>query len=137
MSMLLLNGYVAALCILINDLADTIDLLQCLQKPFRVMDQSILKITNPEVMQRIKQVIVESVTPLWLGSVPLNFGHATAGHLKADEWRTLATVYLPIALIDLWGCDISTQSRNQALLNHTMDLFCATCIVRLRTMTMA
>ncbi|KIK12696.1 hypothetical protein PISMIDRAFT_45180, partial [Pisolithus microcarpus 441] len=58
---------------------------------------------TPEVMQRIQNVIKETTIPSWLRSVPKNFGEAKAGTLKADEWRTLATIYLPLALVSLWG----------------------------------
>ena len=36
------------------------------------------------------------VYPSWLQSVPRKFGDKSSGTLKADEWRTMATVYLPI-----------------------------------------
>ncbi|KAI6037172.1 hypothetical protein BKA83DRAFT_4041305 [Pisolithus microcarpus] len=55
-------------------------------------------ISTPEVMQHIQNVIKETTIPSWLRSVPKNFGEAKAGTLKADEWRTLATIYLPLAL---------------------------------------
>ncbi|KAF9523955.1 hypothetical protein CPB83DRAFT_774674, partial [Crepidotus variabilis] len=56
-----------------------------------------------QVMERIQEVIKDTDTPSWIESVPLNFGEAAAGTLKADEWRTMSTIYLPIALISLWG----------------------------------
>ncbi|KAI5980970.1 hypothetical protein EDD15DRAFT_2380662 [Pisolithus albus] len=63
----------------------------------------ILQTSTPEVMQRIQQVIKDTHTPSWVRSVPHNFGDARAGTLKADEWRTMVTIYLPLALISLWG----------------------------------
>ena len=42
------------------------------------------------------------ITPSWLTSVPTNLGKAKHGKLKADQWRTLGTTYLPISLIRLW-----------------------------------
>jgi hypothetical protein len=54
-------------------------------------------------MARIREVIRDTDTPSWLPSVPYNFGDASAGNLKADEWRTMSTVYLPISLVSLWG----------------------------------
>ncbi|KAF8833393.1 hypothetical protein BDN67DRAFT_986068 [Paxillus ammoniavirescens] len=75
-------------------------------------------------------VIHDMITPSWLGSVPSNFGDSAAGTIKADEWRTLAMVHLPIALIGLWGNWGETQAspRNnnksdlKVVLDHTMDL---------------
>ncbi|KIJ65075.1 hypothetical protein HYDPIDRAFT_50134, partial [Hydnomerulius pinastri MD-312] len=52
-----------------------------------------------EILERIRDVIRDTSTPSWFGSVPSNFGDASAGTIKADEWRSLITVYVPIALI--------------------------------------
>ena len=64
-------------------------------------------------------------TPLWLRSVPRNFGNASAGTLKADKWRTMFTVYLPLALVSLWGDGMSHESPDDAsrlclVLDHTL-----------------
>lgn len=93
-----------------------------------------LKITTPDGMRHIRDVIKNTVTPSWLGSVPHNFGDAAAGALKADEWRTLATVYLPIALVSLWGEGTSHSSpelteRLRQIVDHSMLLFSAVCLV--------
>ena len=65
-------------------------------------------------------------------SVPANFGEAAARTLKADEWQTLGTIYLPLALISFWG-DRSPHgyeaSRFHAYLAHTMLLISAVMIV--------
>jgi hypothetical protein len=91
-------------------------------------------------MQRISDVIKTSDTPSFLRSVPYNFGETKAGTVKADEWRTLMTVYLPIALVSLWGegsahrnSDIAASRR--AILDHTMALVSAIRIACLRSMT--
>ena len=92
-------------------------------------------------MQHIKGVIRDTIVPLWVGSVPYNFGDAAAGSLKADEWRTMYTVYLPIALVSLWGEGTLHASPNIAAklrvaLDHTMSLVSAINIACLRTMTL-
>jgi len=79
-------------------------------------------------------------TPSWLPSVPHNFGQAAAGTLKADEWRTMTTVYLPVALISAWGDGSPHPSVQEAayfrsILDHTMNLVCAVSLVCMRTMT--
>lgn len=71
-------------------------------------------------------------TPSWVRSVPKNFGAKQAGTLKADEWRTMCTLYLPVALILLWNRtwnpDVAVQRsphRKEQLalaLDHTMYL---------------
>ena len=60
-----------------------------------------------EVIDRIRDVISHCDKPSWLSSVPRNFGDASAGTLKADEWKIMCTVYLPIALVTLWGAGSS------------------------------
>jgi hypothetical protein len=91
-------------------------------------------------MRRISDVIKMTDTPSFLRSVPYNFGETKAGTVKADEWRTLTTVYLPIALISLWGegsvhrnTDIADSRR--ATLDYTMALVSAIHIACLRSMT--
>jgi hypothetical protein len=54
-------------------------------------------------IKHIQQVIKEIVTPSWINSVPANYGENSAGTVKADEWCILSMVYLPIALVTLWG----------------------------------
>lgn len=68
-----------------------------------------------------------------------NFGEKAAGSVKAGEWHILSSLYLPIALIILWGDvngsappeDDSEAGYLLKLLDHTMALFQAT-IVALR-----
>lgn len=89
-----------------------------------------------DALQRIREVIRDMTVPLWLPSVPRNFGEASAGTIKADEWRSLITVYLPIALLSLWGADSPLDPKLAAVLDHTMDLVSAVYISCARTMTM-
>jgi len=78
--------------------------------------------------------------PSWFTSAPNNFGSASAGTIKADEWRSLITVYIPIALVSLWGAGTSHPSnevgtRLRAVLDHTMELVSAVYLVCARTAT--
>lgn len=97
-------------------------------------EMSNLRIATPEVMRRITDVIRTTDTPSSIRSVPHNFGETKAGTLKADEWRTLTTLYLPIALVSLWG-EGSTHRTSEiavsrhAILDHTMALVSAVHIV--------
>jgi hypothetical protein len=91
-------------------------------------------------MQRIRDVIKNTATPSWINSVPKNFGDAAAGSLKADEWRTMATIYLPLALVSLWGSGTSHRTQRHAMryrqiLDHTMTLVSATRLACLRIVT--
>jgi hypothetical protein len=80
------------------------------------------------------------VVPTWFQTVPSNVGDAAAGTLKAAEWRSLATVYLPLALTSLWGEGTQHSSPEVAqtlrsLLAHSLILFIATRLVCSRTMS--
>ena len=91
-------------------------------------------------MARIKQVIAETEVPSWLNSVPHNFGDAGAGMVKADEWHNLSTIFLPIALISIWGDGTQHPSPDIAaqfhcILDHTMLLVSAVSLACMRTMT--
>ncbi|KAF7334170.1 hypothetical protein MVEN_02323200 [Mycena venus] len=57
------------------------------------------KIVTLEGLRFIQEVIAKTVTPSWINSVPKNYGESNAGTIKADEWRLLATIYIPIALV--------------------------------------
>jgi hypothetical protein len=93
----------------------------------------------------IQRVIATTATPSWIHSVPKNYGESNAGTIKADEWRILATVYLPIALIILWGdwvpqagesAEGSEEFRLRAMLDHTMALFQAVVLACRFTVTL-
>lgn len=91
-------------------------------------------------MRHIKNTIRDTTTPSWLSSVPSNFGDAAAGTLKADEWRTMSTVYFPLALISLWGEGTLHESPDLAaklrrVLDHTMGLVCAVSLACARSMS--
>ncbi|KIO14998.1 hypothetical protein M404DRAFT_94511, partial [Pisolithus tinctorius Marx 270] len=67
-----------------------------------------------KILGCIHDVIQNTVLPSWFSSVPANFGHPSAGTIKVDEWQTLITVHIPLALISLWGAPdiMSTQKAN-------------------------
>ncbi|KAF5317882.1 hypothetical protein D9758_018788 [Tetrapyrgos nigripes] len=92
-----------------------------------------------DTLAHIRHIIATTQTPSWVNSVPKNYGDADAGTLKADKWRTLSTIYLPIALVTLWGDEHSPPSQDpavlQSVLDHTMWLFQAVMIVCRNTMT--
>jgi hypothetical protein len=96
------------------------------------------KTTTTATIKHIQQVIRDTVTPSWINSVPTNYGENSAGTIKADEWRILSTIYLPIALVTLWGEEDGKppgeSSHFLGLLDHTMALFQAITIVCRYTM---
>ncbi|KAF8586400.1 hypothetical protein K439DRAFT_1615183 [Ramaria rubella] len=93
-----------------------------------------LKICTLELLCHIRAVVKNTVTPLWINLVPYNFGDPAAGTLKADECQTVAMIYLPIVLVTFWGTNSShptpaITSEFQNILDHTMSLFSATCLI--------
>jgi len=76
------------------------------------------------------------VTPSWLTSIPTNLGEPSHGKLKADQWRTLGTVYLPVSLVRLWALpprDDPQAAGRQKLLSLTLCLVSAINIASSRT----
>jgi hypothetical protein len=108
--------------------------------PFAPFSPEPLKLITPEVIDKIREVIASTITPSWIASVPNNFGQAVAGTLKADEWRILANIYLPIALITIWGDGKWYKSDEldkfaAKNLSVSMKLFSAVRLVTLRHMS--
>jgi hypothetical protein len=76
------------------------------------------------------------VTPSWLTSIPCNLGEPSHGKLKADQWRTVGTLYLPVSLVRLWNQE-EGPSRHKKLLNVTLSLTSAVIIASSRTTSSA
>lgn len=105
------------------------DIPQRSERPLVSAEESIQYCT-PELLALICSVVQDTDTPSWYNSVPYNFGDADAGKLKADEWRSFATLYLPLALVKVWGPDSEHKSQTarkakQDALDHTMLLVSA------------
>ena len=78
-------------------------LFQRCTKPFISEGSTNIKLCTVETIQYIQSVIKDTITPSWINSVPYNYGKASTGSIKADEWHILSTVYLPTALVTLWS----------------------------------
>jgi hypothetical protein len=103
---------------------------------------SSTRFATAEVMGKIRHVIRHAHRPTWFNSVPYKFGDAGTGRLKADEWRLLSTVYLPIALVLLWGEGSRPARSSQATLlrtalDHSMHLSQAVLLACTRTTSRA
>jgi len=87
-------------------------------------------------VEALRTDIRDFVTPSWLTSIPSNLGEPSHGKLKADQWRTLGTVYLPVSLVRLWAVpnkDDPQQGGRQKLLSLTLSLISAINIASSRT----
>lgn len=92
-------------------------------------------------MVQIRSDLETILTPSWLTSVPANLGSAAHGKLKADQWRALGTVHLPISLTCLWSRHMNHSpkgpraSRCHTILLVTMALVSAVILATSRTIT--
>ena len=92
------------------------------------------------MIKHIQDVIHDIATPSWLRSVPHNFGLLAVGTLKADKWLMMTTIYLPVALVSLWGKGTVRPSPQVASFarkvpDHTMALVSAISLACMHTMT--
>ncbi|PPQ76394.1 hypothetical protein CVT24_007928 [Panaeolus cyanescens] len=53
-------------------------------------------------LDAIRCCIADVVIPSWIDRPPSNLGEASHGKLKADEWLTLITIFLPMILPEIW-----------------------------------
>ncbi|KAF8200492.1 hypothetical protein K438DRAFT_2110620, partial [Mycena galopus ATCC 62051] len=92
---------------------------------------------NLSQIKFIQRVIAQTATPSWINTVPHNYGESNAGTIKADEWRTLSTLYLPLAPVLLWldRPEDEHSARLLGMLDHSMALFQAVILVCRCTMT--
>ena len=91
---------------------------------------------TPEEMSELHSDIKHMYTPSWLTSVPTNLGKPSHGKLKADQWCTLGTTYLPVLLICLWDqLEDNNQHSQQCkkLLASTLSLISAVIITSSQT----
>ncbi|KZS90609.1 hypothetical protein SISNIDRAFT_488183 [Sistotremastrum niveocremeum HHB9708] len=79
-----------------------------------------------EIWRDLKRVI----KPSWVAALPSDLGQPRHGKLKSDQWRTAATIFLPVTLIRRWGKlgDSVEETRKKAMLDNTMHLINAIII---------
>lgn len=86
------------------------------------------------MIQQVNPFLRQIHAPTWLRRPIKEIGQQGHGALKADEWRSLLTIQLPLILIILWTGSNQTEA---ALLHNFAHLVCLTNIVLKRKMTMA
>ncbi|KAH9846514.1 hypothetical protein C2E23DRAFT_872323 [Lenzites betulinus] len=99
-------------------------------------DISKYRVLTQEVIDTIRADIANTVFPSWMERPPKNFGSASHGKLKADQWRTVCTVSLTITLVRLWGASSASQ-KDRLLLDNFVHLVTAVDLATRRTMTKA
>ena len=92
---------------------------------YRVLDQS--------TMNQVRADISATHFPSWMERPPRNFGSASHGKLKADQWRTVCTVSLVMTLCRLWGSPDSS-TKHKLLLDNFVSLICAVDLATRRSM---
>jgi hypothetical protein len=84
---------------------------------------------NVDMLRHVRGVIDKTDVPSWIPSMPRDWGSAAMGTPKADEWRMMATIYFPIAVLSKWGGGVGTTREERGrrqLLDLTMCLVQAT-----------
>ncbi|KAF9021597.1 hypothetical protein BDP27DRAFT_1195416, partial [Rhodocollybia butyracea] len=96
-------------------------------------------VDSSAVRGRIHQAIRKIIVPSWVSKPPFDVGLPRAGNLKADAWRTLFEIYVPLALLSIWQPDspISAESTTSmaSALDTAMHLTCATLMMTKETLT--
>lgn len=93
-----------------------------------VSPDAVPRLTTSLTLDHVQEVLRNTTVPSFISSVPKTYGNYSAGVIKADEWRILSSIFLPIALVILWGDKGSLPSHLRAL-DHSMALFQAGIIL--------
>ena len=89
-------------------------------------------VLGKNILESVWQDMTLTQLPSWMSPAPKNWGTAARGKLKADQWKVIATVHLPITLMRLWG---RNTDRYFLLLCNFMDLNAAVQLANQRVIT--
>jgi hypothetical protein len=78
-------------------------------------------------LSRIHACISDAIIPSWVERPPRNLGEKSHGKLKADQWFTLFSIFLPVILPEIWQIPSNNHRRN--LLDNFYHLVTCTNIV--------
>ena len=78
---------------------------------------SIHHVFTCEVQKQLRLDISNMVIPSWIEKPPRNFGSVSHSKLKADQWRTVGTIFMAVTLVRLWGCSNAPEQDRAALVN--------------------
>ncbi|KIK52582.1 hypothetical protein GYMLUDRAFT_179976, partial [Collybiopsis luxurians FD-317 M1] len=98
------------------------------------------QIHSGEVLSRVHRCIREVLVPSWVAKPPFDTGLKSGGTLKANDWRLLITLYLPLALLSLWKEESPIRADNfanmQSILDNSMHLSCASLLMAKETVSL-
>ncbi|KAI0746378.1 hypothetical protein C8Q80DRAFT_1219846 [Daedaleopsis nitida] len=97
-------------------------------------DDTADTVLDSAVLGVLREDIRDVVLPSWLDKPPSNIGEKGHGKLKADHWRTLCTVIMPITLVRLWAIHTALPAQAEALTNF-MHLIAAVDLATRRSMS--
>ncbi|THU83949.1 hypothetical protein K435DRAFT_688521 [Dendrothele bispora CBS 962.96] len=96
-------------------------------------------IDSVALLKRVHETIKEVTTPAWVSKPPHDAGMPRAGVLKADHWRMLFEIFLPLALLSLWHTESPVAADNakdmDGVLATSMSLVCASVIMTKNVLT--
>lgn len=81
-------------------------------------------------LREIRSDIRNVHVPSWVQSVPSDLGDVSHGKLKADQWRSLACIYILIPLMRLWS---TASGARPVALYLTFTLVSAVLVATSRT----
>ncbi|KAJ3718151.1 hypothetical protein C8R42DRAFT_585677, partial [Lentinula raphanica] len=102
-------------------------------------DDEITEESHVAFHHELHRALREIIVPAWVRKPPMESGLARVGTLKADHWRTMFNLYLPLAQLSLWqpGSPIAGVDALQMgpALHTSMKLTCASLMMTKRTLT--
>lgn len=84
------------------------------------------------MLKKINTLLPRIHIPTWINRPIRSLGNASFGKLKADEWRNLFTIKLPLLLTPIWS---NGDQRNHSLLKNLVHLSSLVNLGLKRTMT--
>lgn len=84
------------------------------------------------MLRHVNSIRPKIYTPTWIKRPIPVLGKASFGKLKADEWRSLITLQLPLILIPMWS---SQDYIKKSLLNNYIHLVSLVNLALKRVMT--
>lgn len=78
-------------------------------------------------LSRIHACLTDAIIPSWVERPPRNLGEKSHGKLKADQWFTLFSIFLPLVLPEIW--QTPSNNRHRSLLDNFYNLVTCTNIV--------